>query len=141
MLYVWLAITVVAIIVEVTTTEMLSIWFAGGSLLAMLATALKAPLIVQICVFVVVSLILLVAFRKMVLKKLSKGETNLNADSAVGKEFELLTPIQFNSPGSIKVNDVVWNVVLENQSKTIPEKTIVKVVGLKGNKYIVEEVK
>ncbi len=141
MLYVWLAITVIAIIVEVATTEMLSIWFAGGGLLAMLATALGALLIVQICVFVVVSLILLVIFRKMVLKKLSKNETNLNADSAVGMEFELLTPIEFNSPGSIKVNDVVWNVVSENQTKTIPEKTIVKVVGLKGNKYIVEEVK
>lgn len=141
MLYVWLAITVVAIIVEITTTEMLSIWFAGGGLLALLASVLKAPLIVQVCIFVVVSLILLVAFRKVVLRKLTKGETNLNADSAVGMEFELLTPIQFNSPGSIKVNDVVWNVVTENQSVTIPEKTIVKVVGLKGNKYIVEEKK
>jgi hypothetical protein len=39
MLYVWLAITVVAIVVEITTTEMLSIWFAGGGLLALLATA------------------------------------------------------------------------------------------------------
>jgi membrane protein implicated in regulation of membrane protease activity len=141
MLYVWLAITVVAIIVEITTTEMLSIWFAGGGLLALLATALKAPLIVQVCIFVVVSIILLLVFRKMVLKKLSKGESNLNADSAVGMEFELLTPIQFNSPGSIKVNDVIWNVVSEDQSVTIPEKTIVKVVGLKGNKYIVKEKK
>lgn len=142
MVYVWLGITVVALIVEVATTDMLSIWFAGGGLVAMIATLLKAPLILQVCLFVVISITLLLAFRKTVLKKLTKGNGgNLNADSAIGREFELLTAIGFNEPGSIKVNDVVWSAVCENPSQTIPEKTIVKVVGLRGNKYIVEEIK
>jgi membrane protein implicated in regulation of membrane protease activity len=141
MIYVWLAITVIAIIVEVATTDMLSIWFAGGGLVAMLATALKAPLIVQVCIFVAISVALLLLFRKAVLRKLSNGEGKLNADSVIGKEFILITAVGFNSPGTIRVNDVVWSVVSEDQSANIPEKTKVKVVGLKGNKYIVEEVR
>ena len=141
MVYVWLAITVIALIVEVVTADMLSIWFAGGGLIAMIATLLKAPLIAQVCIFVIVSVVLLFAFRKAMLKKLTKGDgENLNADSAIGQEFMLITAIGFNTPGTIKVNDVVWNAVCTDQTKTIPENTIVKVVGLKGNKYIVEEV-
>ncbi len=141
MLYVWLAITVIAIIVEVITTDMLSIWFAGGSLLALISVPLKAPLILQICIFIVVSLVLLLVFRKMVLKKLNEGKSNLNADSAIGKEFLLLTAVGFNKPGTIRVNDVVWGAVCEEQSVIIPENTKVKVVGIKGNKYLIEEVK
>ena len=141
MVYVWLAITVIALIVEVVTADMLSIWFAGGGLLAMVSALFDAQLIVQICIFIVVSVVLLLVFRKVVLKKLSSGkEGNLNADAVIGKEFELITAVGFNTPGTIKVNDVVWNVVCEEQSKIIPEKTIVKVVGLKGNKYIVKEI-
>ena len=141
MLYVWLAIIIVAIIVEVLTADMLSIWFAGGGFLAMITSAVKLPPVVQIIVFVVVSVALLLVFRKLVLKKLMKNKSNLNADSAIGKEFMLLSGVGFNSPGAIKVNDVVWSAVCEDQSTTIPENTKVKVIGLKGNKYIVEEVK
>ncbi len=141
MIYVWLAIIVVAIIVEFITADMLSIWFAGGGLLAMGATALKAQLVLQICIFVVVSVALLLLFRKAVLKKLNKEGSNLNAESVIGKEFILLTAVEFNSPGSIRVNDVVWSAVCEDESAIIPEKAIVKIVGIKGNKYIVEEVK
>ncbi len=141
MLYVWLAIIVIAIIVEVFTVDMLSIWFAGGGLLAMLSAALNAPIALQICIFVVVSIILLLVFRKVVLDKLAKEKSNLNADSAIGKEFMLLSAVGFNTPGTIKVNDVVWNAVCEDQSVTIPENTKVKVIGIKGNKYIIEEVK
>ena len=141
MLYVWLAIIIVAIIVEVFTADMLSIWFAGGGFLAMITSAVKLPPVVQIIVFVVVSVALLLVFRKLVLKKLMKNKSNLNADSAIGKEFMLLSGVGFNSPGAIKVNDVVWSAVCEDQSTTIPENTKVKVIGLKGNKYIVEEVK
>ena len=140
MVYVWLTITVIALIVEVVTADMLSIWFAGGGLIAMIATLLNAPLIVQVCIFIAVSVVLLLVFRKAMLKKLTKDGENLNADSVIGQEFSLITAIGFNEPGTIKVNDVTWSAVCAEQTKTIPEGRIVKVVGIKGNKYIVEEV-
>ena len=75
------------------------------------------------------------------MKKLNVKTSNLNADSVIGKEYILLTEIGFNKPGSIRVNDVVWSAISENEMDEIAEKSKVRIIGLRGNKYIVEEVK
>ena len=139
-LYFWLILTAIALILEFVTNEMLSIWFAGGGLIAIILSACNVPWVVTMPVFIVVSLVLLICFRKIVMKYLNKGDARTNADSAIGKEFALLTPIEFNTPGTIKINDVVWNVTTETQGETIAQGTIVRVLSLKGNKYIVEKV-
>jgi beta-galactosidase len=72
-----------------------------------------------------------------IMKKLNVKTTNLNADSVIGKEYILLTAIGFNQPGSIRVNDVVWSAVTEKETDEIAEKTVVRIIGHKGNKYIV----
>ena len=140
-LYAYLIITAIALIIEFVTNEMLSIWFAGGGLVAIILSACNLPWTITMPVFFVVSLVLLLVFRKVVMKYLNKGDARTNADSAIGKEYALLTPIEFNKPGTIKINDVVWSVTTEVQGETISEGTIVKVIALKGNKYIVECVK
>lgn len=137
-IYVWLAVTVIALVIEFTTNEMVSIWFAGGGLVALILSACGVPWAITMPIFLALSFVLLISFRKIVMKYFSKGDSRVNADSAIGKEFTLLTAIEFNKPGTIKINDVVWNVTTENQGVTIPEGTIVRVVSLKGNKYIVE---
>ncbi len=139
-LYFWLILTAIALILEFVTNEMLSIWFAGGGLIAIILSACNVPWVITMPVFIVVSLVLLICFRKIVMKYLNKGDARTNADSAIGKEFALLTPIEFNTPGTIKINDVVWNVTTEAQGETIAQGTIVRVLALKGNKYIVEKV-
>lgn len=139
-LYVWLFVTAFALIFEFVTTDMLSIWFAGGGLVALVLSAVGLEWYIQLPVFFAVSLVLLLVFRRLVLKKLNSKEVRTNADMAIGKEFRLLSAITFDNVGSIKVNDVVWNAVSFNDMP-IPAGTIVIVRELKGNKYIVEPVK
>ena len=141
MLYFWLGVTVVALVLEFITADMVTIWFAGGGLIAMILALLKVSIYVQIPVFIAVSIVCLLCFRKMVMKKLNVKTSNLNADSVIGKEYILLTEIGFNKPGSIRVNDVVWSAISENEMDEIAEKSKVRIIGLRGNKYIVEEVK
>ena len=139
-LYAYLIITAIALVIEFVTNEMVSIWFAGGGLVSLILSACNLPWMITMPVFFFVSLVLLLAFRKVVMKYLNKGDARTNADSAIGKEYALLTPIEFNKPGTIKINDVVWSVTTEVQGETIAEGTIVRVIALKGNKYIVEKV-
>ena len=141
MLYFWLGVTVVALVLEFITADMVTIWFAGGGLIAMILALLKVSIYVQIPVFIAVSVVCLLCFRKMVMKKLNVKTSNLNADSVIGKEYILLTEIGFNKPGSIRVNDVIWSAISENEMDEIAEKSKVRIIGLRGNKYIVEEVK
>ena len=138
-IYIYLAIVVLALLVEFFTSEMVSVWFVGGGIISMILSACNVGWEVHFPIFIGVSIILLACFRKFVLKYFNKGESKTNADSAIGKEYELLTEIGFNKPGSIKINDVIWSAVTENQEDVISAGAVVKVVGIKGNKYIVKE--
>lgn len=139
--YVWLAITALALIVEFATVEIVSVWFGCGGLVALLFALLGVPWYVQIPIFIVVSFASIFLLRRFVLKKINNVQENLNADSAIGKDFKLIKGISFENAGEIKVNDVIWSAVTEDGKKEIAKDTIVKVVNLKGNKYIVEETK
>ena len=137
--YIWLAVTAAALVIEFLTTEMVSVWFAGGGLVAMLFAGLDLGWYYHVPVFIVVSFALMLCFRRLVMKKLNKGEVKTNADSAIGKEFELLSDIGFNQTGSIKVNGVVWTAVAEDDHTEIPAGKTVVALKIEGNKYIVKE--
>lgn len=140
-IYVWLGITVLALIIEALTNDLVSIWFAGGGLAALILSACKVPWYINIAVFIVVSLALVLSLRKFALRFLDRGEEKTNADAVFGKEYVLLTEIKLNCPGTIKVNDVIWSAVCEKQDEEVLAGTLVRVIRLKGNKYVVEPVK
>ncbi|MCQ2399331.1 MAG: NfeD family protein [Clostridia bacterium] len=138
-LYVWLGVIVASVIIESITFEMVSIWFVGGGLVCLVLSLFNVPHVVQLIVFIVVSAGFLLLFRKPVLTKFNKKKTRTNADSAIGKELTLLTPISFGVTGTVKVNGVEWNAVCEDEHAEIEAGKTVIVIGIIGNKYIVKE--
>ncbi|MBR0188835.1 MAG: NfeD family protein [Clostridia bacterium] len=138
-LYIWLAVTAAALIVEFMTAELVSVWFVGGGLVAMLLAGLGLDWYVHVPAFIVVSFLLMRCFRRLVIKKINKGEVKTNAETVIGKEYELLTAIGFNQAGSIRINGVVWTAVAEDDNAEIPAGTKVVIEKIEGNKYIVKE--
>ena len=138
-IYVWLAVTAFALIIEFVTADMVTIWFAGGGLVAMILAACGLEWYVHVPVFIVVSFAAMLVFREMVIEKLGKGEVKTNAETVVGKDFTLLSPITFGQAGSIKINGVVWNAVGENEDEVIDAGSVVTIKAIKGNKYIVKK--
>ena len=65
-LILWAAMTVILIIVEIATIQLVAVWFAAGSFAAFIAALFAAPLWVQLVVFIVVSILLLLATRPFV---------------------------------------------------------------------------
>lgn len=142
MIWFWLAVVVVSIAIELVTYEMVAVWFIPSGIICMILEACGVGELVQIVVFIIVSLILMLTLRKAVLKYLTKdGDDNKTGlDTVIGKEYRLITPIALNQPGTVKVNGTEWNVVTNNDEDELPEKTLVRVKAIKGNKLIVEEV-
>ena len=138
-LYIWLAVTAAALIIEFMTSELVSVWFVGGGLVAMLLAGLGLEWYIHVPAFIVVSFVLMLCFRRLVMKKLNKKEVKTNAETFIGKEYELLTAIGFNQAGSIKINGVVWTAVTEDENAEIPAGTKVIIERIEGNKYIVKE--
>jgi membrane protein implicated in regulation of membrane protease activity len=139
-IYVYLAITASALILEFCTNDMVSIWFAGGGVVSMILAAVNLPWFVHIPVFIILSFVLLCCFRKIVIKYLDKGDNKINADAAIGKEYSLIVGIDFEVAGAIRVNGIVWTAVSKDRTEKIAEGTVVRVTGIEGNKYIVEKV-
>ncbi len=138
-IYIWLAVTAAALIIEFITSELVSVWFVGGGLVAMLLAGLGLDWYFHVPAFIVVSFALMVCFRQLALKKLNKAAEKTNAETVIGKEFELLTDIGFNKAGSVKINGVVWTAVAEDENAEIPAGTKVIIEKIEGNKYIVKE--
>lgn len=66
--FVWLGVALVAGIVEIASFGLITMWFVIGALAAFAANLLGADLIVQLVVFLVVSVVCLVVLRPVVLK-------------------------------------------------------------------------
>lgn len=137
MIWIWLAVTAVAAIIEFLTVEMVSVWFTVGGLFAMVTYAAGAPYWAQLIVFILVSVVCLFAFRKLAMKWLVrhiKGETN--TDALIGKIVKIIDPIDDDGIGSAKINDVIWTVVGKAGIRA-ESGDHVKIVEIQGNKLIV----
>ena len=105
--WVWLAIIVVSVIVEIATLDLVSVWFAVGSIVPFILSAIGGIAIeIQISVFVVVTAVLIIFLRKYAQKLLFKNMNDkTNLDMQIGKIYRLLEDADFEKNGLIKITD------------------------------------
>ena len=137
---IWLSIFVIMLIVEASTTELVSVFFALGALIAMVISFIPGvEWWVQLIVFVVVSGATLAALRPLVKKFFNKEKRSTNVDEFIGKK---LSVIDLNNDGvpEVKVNGLIWRIegVDEEDKFNVDDK--VDVVAIKGNKLVVRKV-
>ena len=58
----WIVVLIIAVVVEIITLGLSSIWFAGGALIALIVAAFHGPIWLQILCFAVVSIVLLLFY-------------------------------------------------------------------------------
>jgi membrane protein implicated in regulation of membrane protease activity len=140
MLYVWVILLVATVVLELSTAQMVSIWFSAGALASLIATFLGAELWLQILLFVVVSAAALLATRPFV-KKLTRGKKiPTNADRFVGGVGVVLQEIDNQQGvGQVKVEGAVWSARSETGEK-LPAGEQVRVCRIEGVKLIVGKV-
>ena len=105
----WLIAIVVFIVAEAATVTLVSVWFIGGAVCALIAAVLGAGLGVQLAVFLVVSAALLAFACPAARKKWSKKPERMNADRLVGETAMVTEPIDACADtGAVKVSGVLW---------------------------------
>lgn len=134
----WLIAIAVLLIIEITTLGLTTIWFAGGALIAFLASLLGAGYLVQFILFVVVSVLLLCFTRPIALRYFNNHRAKTNYESIIGQTAKVtLTIDNFNQSGSAVVNGQEWTARAERDDDIIEPGTQVKIVAIKGVKLIV----
>ena len=137
---VWLAVMSVLIIIEIITVGLTTIWFAGGALVAMLIATLGGGTILQVVVFLVVSLVLLIFTRPFALKYINSTRIKTNYEGIIGKVVRITEDVDnMNGTGCATVNGQEWTVRSVNDNNKIEAGKLAKVVNIKGVKLIVDK--
>ncbi len=141
MVWIWVALLAIFIVVEAATAQLLTIWFAVGSLAALITTFITDNIIVQVIVFVVISAIALAITRPLVKKMTQAKKQPTNADMYIGKEAIVTEDINnLEAKGLVKVGGSVWTARTEVDNYTIPAGSHVTVVKIEGVKLIVRPI-
>jgi membrane protein implicated in regulation of membrane protease activity len=134
----WLIVGIIFAVSEALTVGLVTIWFTGGAVVALVAALLGAGIPVQVVLFFIVSIGLLVTTRKIFVNKLKTGGTKTNVDALVGEEAKVLTEIKPFEPGSVKLKGQEWTAVAKDDTLTIASGEVVKVVAIEGVKAVVK---
>ena len=137
---IWLIVLIICIGVELGTMGLTSIWFAGGSVPAIIAAAFGGPVWLQVILFLIVSLVLLFFTRPIAVKYFNKDRIKTNAESLIGRTAIVISDINnLEGIGQVTVSGQEWSARSADEAIQIPTGTVVIVRAINGVKLIVEE--
>ncbi len=137
----WAVITVLLIGIEFASVALVSIWFAVGAIGGFIASLVTDNLWLQLLVFVIVSVIMLLATRPFVNKIMRNRKVErTNVDQIIGKVCILTKAMTTENPqGMTEIDGVFWLTVAKDIGQTFSEHEKVKIDGISGSKLVVSK--
>ena len=112
----WLVLFIFLVIVELSTVNLVSIWFAVGALVASVVSLFLDNWVIQVAVFGLVSLLILVILKPF-MKKFKGQKVATNLDRVIGQIGIVTEEIQKLVPGEVKVGGRYWTATANKKIK------------------------
>lgn len=136
---VWLAVTVLMLVIEGAVPGLVSIWFALGAFAALLAAILRAPIWLQVTWFLLVSVTSLVLTRPLAKKYVNSRVQPTNADMLIGRQCVVKEEINnLAGTGAVMAGGREWTARADCADKVIAAGEAVEIVRIEGVKLIVK---
>ena len=136
-IWIWLAMAVLFLVLEAATVTMVSLWFAGGCLAALLVAATGGGWGFQVFTALAVSALLLACLRPLARKHFTPRLTKTNVDAVIGTQGYVTADIDnMAATGTVKLGAMEWTARSADGSP-IPKGTLVKVERIEGVKAFV----
>ena len=140
MLILWILLGVLFFVVEIATSQVVTIWFAIGAIGAIFANVLKCSIVVQIIVFSVISMITLLIARPYMKKFTQTKVQPTNADMCIGSKAVVTEEINNTAgTGQVKVKGAIWSAKSSDDSVILKD-SIVLIESISGVKLIVKNI-
>ena len=140
MTVVWLVVLVALVVVELATMGLTTVWFAGGALVATLASLMHLPVALKVILFLAVSALLLYFTRPLAVKYFNKDRVRTNAESLVGRQAIVISEIDnLQGIGQVNVGGMEWSARSNRDDVPLPVGAVVIVLAIDGVKLIVTE--
>ena len=135
--WIWIAVLVMAVIIEVITDQLISIWFVPASIIATIMDFCDANIIWQIIVFLVVSAVGIVLAKTFLSKLISKEDTRTNIEAIIGEKCIVIEKVDnFAGCGQVKVKGQVWSARSVCEDDVFDVGDVLSVVAIEGVKVI-----
>ncbi len=109
----WLLICIVALILELTSGDFFIMCFSIGAAITALSCVAGIPLLGQIAVWIVATVLCLIFVRPVALRYLHRGDSDRvsNADALVGKTGTVSQAIEPGNAGRVAIDGDDWKAV------------------------------
>ena len=133
---IWIAVGVFFLIVELCTTALVSIWFVPAAIITCLLSFVIKSAIWQVAIFVFLSAIFMVVFRKIYKKYIKKPVDDVDQnEKLLGKIVTIIDETNAIN-GRVKLGDIYWKAITENgETLSQNEKAVIK--GVQGTTLVV----
>lgn len=134
----WIVALIVFLVVEAVSVGLVSVWFAIGSVAALICALLHGPVWLQVIWFVVISAVTLILTRPLVKKFVNAKSVPTNADRNIGRSAVVTERIDnLASTGTVQLDGVAWTARSTDDS-VIEAGQLVVVREIRGVKLLVE---
>lgn len=137
MVWIWLGVVIALVLIEVITTNLVTIWFVASGIVSMILSIFVDNYFVQFLIFVVLGTILLFTTRDYLVRLIGIKSEKTNLDRVVGMNGIVTEEIKRNISGEVKVDGKKWTAI---SNKKIEVGKEVKILDIEGVKLKVEEV-
>ena len=137
---IWIGLFIILLLIEIFTVGLTTIWFAIGALAAAGVNTLGADLIIQIIVFLAVSVILMIFTRPWAAKHLNQNRLKTNYESKIGEIIKITERVDnLKQTGKSIVDGQEWTVRSQNNNEILEKDELAKIIAVSGVKLIVEK--
>lgn len=139
--WIWIAVVILAIVVEVFTDQLVSIWFVPGAVVATILAFCEVKLLWQILVVLVLAAAG-IAFAKLFLQeKLRTKIVKTNIDAIVGEKCVVTEKIDnYAGCGQVKIKGQIWSARGVLEDDVFDEGEHLRVVAIEGVKVICKKI-
>jgi membrane protein implicated in regulation of membrane protease activity len=130
---IWVLIAVIFAVIEGFTMGLTTIWFTVGGVAACIIALLGGPILLQVAVFLIVSIILLYFTRPLAEKRLRIGHEKNNIDQMTGKTCLVMEPIRPYHPGQVKLDGLIWTAAANDKEDILDKGDLARIVKSKGS--------
>ena len=108
--WIWIAVIVLAFVLELLTDQLISIWFVPGAIIATILDFCEVDVLWQVLVVLVIAALGIVFAKTFLSKKLNSSVVKTNIDAIIGERCVVTEKIDnYVGCGLVKVKGQVWS--------------------------------
>lgn len=135
--WIWIAVIILAVIVEVLTDQLVSIWFVPSAIISTVLDFLGVGIVWQVFAFLLASAVGII-LAKFLLSRIRPSEnTKTNIDAIIGERCVVTERIDnYRGCGQVRVGSQIWSARGAGDEDTFEIGEVLNIVAIEGVKLI-----